>query len=635
MRNVLVKFFVLLLCVWGFGAEAEGADQNPYEYEIGDVSKWDGPHIPVGPQWFAVTYTDDDDDDTQWPATYGGALPENDIVPWSSERSMNTSADLLPNFSSIYLNDGHGGAIQSIGLIIKEGNGVLDLFCSNIAGHSMDVLANVPGYNVTNTTVPVQPSGNAWRLSFKANSPRSYGSRLGYLTFRQSDGSGYRQSINIPLIVANVSDSTAALRGSELYLDMTIFDDKNNPVTRKKFRWGVGADATRDLGTLVVIDRDQQAKYNLTAQITNRSGVRYLWQRYDIQPPIMPPSHWEYDLTPDLYGTLPRQIWFDPQSQIAPGLVTTYANISMDMTYGTRDLIQLYPFPQQASGALHSLRLTYRVVGGMSLYDSVDDPSWTVSAFRVENNFESPGNATEKEIAQHAKGGSSVVMPADDYPFEGVEYRYFGAEAFDSNSFIISADATGVANNPGEVALLPMRVRMRISRLDIAGRWNNVINAENGGNLAAALPNICTIWLYSQNTNELYANLFDALKNRGKKVEDCIQAFTYTENGQDYLYVDFMVLLADAESRNSGKTAFVQVVEHDTVQYIYIGDGNVDGEWTLGFFVTAETSGGGGGGGGDKTGGGSGCGVGWGIGMALLCLPLFLRTRKTPNYDDR
>ena len=221
-------------------------------------------------------------------------------------------------------------------------------------------------------------------------------------------------------------------------------------------------------------------------------------------------------------------------------------------------------------------------------------------------------------------------MPGAGYSFTGVKYHYFNSSAF--NSFMISAEAPQVLE-ANEVALLPMRVRMRISRHEapLVGRWEEIVNAENDGDLAAKLANFVTIWVYSPHTAEREMNLFTSLRNRGYTTEKCFQAFT---NG-DFLYVDFMVLLADAVSKEAGKTAFCYVVEDDKVPYILIGDGNVDGAWTLGFYVTAPDEKPGSGdkpesGGKPDDSGGGGCDIG-SLGMVLALLGSLLLIKTIRN----
>jgi len=495
------------------------------------------------------------------------------------------------------------------------------------------------------------PQSISWRLNLEADGPHVYGSRFGWLTLRQSRLDGYRESINIPVVVANVFDFLAGVPGNELYLDMIIRDERNEIVNRKMLRWGANMNESRGLGTFHIIKPEgtQDPVYTLTARITNRTGLRYLFQRYDELPPYqgegfpsrgLLPAYWRYDLAPYPGADLPLSFQLDPQSQIAPGLVTTYTNIPINMMYsGTGKLFRLYPFVQQPS-PLYELTFTHRAVGGMTLYGngrvSADHGGWAADAFNLRFD-NSPFGDFQGAVRQHT-GGEPIMLP-QGYSFNTrlMNDDYFRAEAFRTNSFTISADVPpellGVgAGSARRVPVLPMHVRLRISRYDIPEKWNEVIEAENNPsrNLVTELPKICTIQVYSQNTGELYANLFEALRNRSLEadrhenyyMENSIQAFTHN----NFLYVDFMVLLADAVSQNVGKTAFIQVVTHDTVNYILIGDGNVDDRWTIGFCVTAA---------GVMTppprrgvnrgmGGGGGCDI-WGWGMAFALAALFSR----------
>lgn len=574
----------------------------PY-YQLRDVSGERDGHTIAGAQWFATVW------DMRWinnawysyRDTEGGEAPD---VP------MVTSADLLYNFSSVYMEDPEhnvtGGddvsfdPIESVYLVIPQGRGSMKInFGNDYAQHNPwspqpameDVLVSVPDY--TTRVEPMKPQLvpiNDWlkaTVSFQADSPQSYGSTLGYLTFRQSASfdtgfTGYRESIKIPLVVANVFDGTAAEAGNELYFDMTVFDS-GDVLTRNKFRWGADRDMTRDIGTFFTM-RPAGATmpvYDLETRITNRTGTRYRIQRYDAiratYSEIFPQS-WAYDLTPDLYGSLPASFFLDAQSQIAPGLITAYDS-QMDMTYGSAESFRLYPY--QGAERAHDLRLTFRKVGGMSPYGTVSAsgtvPPWSVTGFSMAfADVVRNKDNTADEIAAYA--GGTPVMPASGYAFRGVSDRYIKADAF--NSFVISTDVPSGLVGSDDVALLPVKIRMRVSRKEapIVGIWNELANADS---VIGTFANTCAVWVRSDATTERDMNLFTTLRNRGYSPEKCVQAFTYG----DYLYLDFVVLLADAVSQNSGKTAFCQVVEDDKVPYILIGDGAVDGAWNLSFYV--------------------------------------------------
>jgi hypothetical protein len=184
------------------------------------------------------------------------------------------------------------------------------------------------------------------------------------------------------------------------------------------------------------------------------------------------------------------------------------------------------------------------------------------------------------EIAQYT--GGSPVMPNDNYAFTTeITVPYIKSDAF--NAFMISADVPSGLTGSDDVALMPVRIRLRVSRREapLVGRWDEIANADS---VIDAFANVCTVWVRSPHAAEQDMNLFSTLSNRGYSAKQCVQAFTHN----DFLYLDFIVLLADAVSQNTGKTAFCQVVEDDKIPYVLIGDGKVDYVWNLTFYV-AET----------------------------------------------
>ena len=121
-------------------------------------------------------------------------------------------------------------------------------------------------------------------------------------------------------------------------------------------------------------------------------------------------------------------------------------------------------------------------------------------------------------------------------------------------------------------------------------RWEELDNAANARELFNMFSRFGTVWVRSSAANERDANLFTAINNKGSNIGvsagDCVRAFIY----DNALYLDFIVLLADAVSKNNGKTAFVEVFKDDNVPYVLIGDGNIDKRWELEFYVAATGS---------------------------------------------
>ncbi|GHS98068.1 hypothetical protein AGMMS50276_19200 [Synergistales bacterium] len=663
MRKTRILGVLLLFIALIFAGRAEAASEKDYYYydyehfhyyQLRDVSGVRDGHTIAGAQWFA-TITDWtrlwEDPLDAWgrrPDTEGGQAPG---VP------MVTSADLLSNFDGVYMEDPEHyrgnyysphippiypdpnyrlfeedlnfDPIESVYLVIPEGHGemridfgndqtshyppVPDIFASQDAME--DILVEVPGY--TTTFKPNKPqlvSADKWlpiETTFSAEDSQNYGSSLGYLTFRQSASfdvnfSGWRESIKIPIVVANVHNGPASDPGNELYFDMSIFGTSGDIVTRKKFRWGASENMTQDLGTFFMVQASgAMPTYRFGTQVTNRTGVRYRQQRYDSRGTSYQdiyPVYWSYDIPRDLYGTLPESFALDLQSQIAPGLVTHYL-ADMDMTYSSSESFRLYPFADPI--APRDLRLTFRKVRGMAPYGTVSAPlgapaPWSVTGFHMTfvDVVENAEN-TEREITKYTT--VPPAMPAlPGYTFANVgtddvvSDTYINSEAL--SAFVISKDvpidiqvtfnASGDIVSHDKAALLPVRVRLTLPRQDAAlvGQWDKIENADS---VIDELAKTYAIWVRSPYTMERDLNLFTSLANRGYDVKNCMQAFTYG----NFLYIDFIALLADSVSPLDGKSAFCYVVEDDKIPYILIGDGNIDNAWKLGFYVAKNGAG--------------------------------------------
>ena len=130
-----------------------------------------------------------------------------------------------------------------------------------------------------------------------------------------------------------------------------------------------------------------------------------------------------------------------------------------------------------------------------------------------------------------------------------------------------------------------MRVRLRIPRREqiLVGRWEQLSEAAGGKALLKQFMRFGTVWLRSGRTNERDTNLFTAISQRGVDPAECVSAFLYN----DELYLDFILLLADAKSPREGYTAYLRTFRDDGIPYILIGDGAADGVWNLGLYVDA------------------------------------------------
>ncbi len=495
-----------------------------------------------------------------------------------------------------------------------------------------------------------------------------YGSRLGYISFRQrasfADGySNYREYTTLPLVIANVANGNASV--TPLLFDMIVTDSSDEIVSRVKFTWDAQTDnINQDLGTFFMIG-SRDVTYKLETRITNRTGTRYELYRYDMMGSngvnpnyrdshvsIMP-DYWKYDLTQDLYGTLPDYFLLDAHSQIAPGLVTVYKK-NIGEGYRTismgGDTAESFRLTEWNDSSPKNLRLKYRRIGGMTpIENGIHVPESDVKVQEFIMQFVDVANNTDQTAAELTtmmgkypsmigigplvnNPDLSIIKSAADEDAAEVKKVYINSSAIDAFSFVktvpsgiirlMSEDTAPINDTPTsgdnsvltsgdtpgvpafklseivytsiDIGLQPIAVRMRIPRTSnaqINQNWNALDNAENSRALFTELSKYITVWLRSDYTGERDADMFSAVNNKGNDLGVGAVDCVRASVYEDALYLDFIVLLADGKSTREGRTAYVSVFKDDDVPYILIGDGCEDGIWNMTFYVGPASGG--------------------------------------------
>ena len=505
-------------------------------------------------------------------------------------------------------------------------------------------------------------SGNSLNANVRVRgmTPSLYGSVQGYISFRQratlaTGYTNYREITSIPLVIANVAEGNASV--NPLMFDMIVFNG-SDVVNRIKFTWDAQADNPgQDLGTFFMIG-SRDVTYQLETRITNRTGTRYELYRYDMTGTMngtptyrdgynnIMPDYWKYDLTEDMYGTLPETFLLDAHSQIAPGLVTVYKN-NIGEGYRTisteNDTSESFRLYEYASGTPRNLRLSYKRIGGMTPIEGGNHtPAGGVNVREFMMDFADvahDSNETAIElfrltgkypamigrgplIAQSRIAASDYGDDADPAEVSSVYINSTAVDAFrivktvpDGLVRLTSADTGTTASDdatvpaptnpvsgdasfaPSEVVytstdipLQPVSIRMVVPRSNrlIVNHWDEMNSASDSAELFRIFSRYGTVWVRAENTGEKDANLFSAIGNKGSGIGvgagDCVRAFLYN----DALYLDFIVIMADGSSVNTGKTAYVGVFKDDNVPYVLIGDGDEDGKWELTFYIDSS-----------------------------------------------
>lgn len=578
-------------------------------------------------------------------------LSGDNILLHSGDVFYNMSADLAYTLSGDEVYDADDKLVYTLESAKDDTTSVYICAVRNI-GESITVSDFNDDYTITlNPSSEGEiPSGSYLdvKMNIRGTDSFNYGSRMGYITFRQraSFAPGYtnfREAEPVPFVIANVSDGNAS--DNPLIFDMTV-TESNDVVNRIKFRWDAQSDMPdQDLGTFFMIQSADSAMpvYDLETAITNRTGTRYMLYRYDMGMRTdnnyreILPDYWRYDLTQDLYGTLPSRFLLDAHSQIAPGLVTVYkSNVGsgyseLDTQYDTSESFRLYEY---ASGTPRNLRLNYKRVGGMTKL-SEETPSGGVRVREFSMQFADVAHNSDETVRelQNLTGKTPVMISADvsasslrssaqnnSSSEAHTKSVYIRSSAIDAFQFlkdvpeglvsydIISEDETSGDETSGdntlsdthfytsdteivshEIALQPLSIRMKIPRQNqlLVAHWDELDNAENSRELFNIFSRYGAVWVRSSAAAERDTNMFTAINNKGANTgvsaSDCVSAFIYN----DALYIDFIAVTADGKSTNANRTAYIEIFRDDNVPYVLIGDGAEDGKWDLTFFIDA------------------------------------------------
>ena len=589
----------------------------------------------------------------------------------SGDNSIYTSADVLAYTVSASLDKVYDASNNLVYTIETDATG--DMFICEIRNVNESItfsdFDSDYTFNLNPSTEQSIPSAGSLSTNVRIRgiTPSSYGSRLGYISFRQRASfapgyTNYREITSLPLVIANVAEGNASVY--PLMFDMIVSDSADNRVvSRIKFTWDAQTDKPdQDLGTFFMIG-SRDVTYQLETRITNRTGTRYELYRYDMTGSVngtpvdrdgynnIMPDYWKYDLTEDMYGTLPESFKLDAHSQIAPGLVTVYKeNIgegyrTINTQNDTSESFRLYEY---ASGNPKNLRLNYRRIGGMTPIEGgnhtpesgVNVREFIMDFVDVANNT----NQTAEELyvltgklpAMIGRGpliSDKSRFTASDYGDEDspaeVSSVYINSSAIDgfkitkivpitepelvrrisedtgsdtttsgdTSAPTISNDSPAIGVGPAEIIytsidipLQPVSIRMRIPRQNqlIVNHWDEMDNAANSAELFNIFSRYGTVWVRSEATAEKDANLFTAINNKGNNLGVSAGDCVRAFIYDDELYLDFIVIMADGVSKTSGKTAYVEIFKDDNVPYILIGDGREDGIWDLTFYIASS-----------------------------------------------
>jgi hypothetical protein len=463
---------------------------------------------------------------------------------------------------------------------------------------------------------------SGWKFDFtKYARAGEYDTSRGYLAFHQNPSVSPSQTVQIPLIIANVRNGNASqkplLFRSAMRERMSggTAGARGNIVAYDHFGWNV-AENYSPIGvsdwvfvpvTKLPID-DNQVNYDLRTDITNYSGLRYGLQRQDLGmgDKWMPPTRWRMDLPAGVDDVDP-DVTLNVLSHVPPGLITTYDQ-SFNVVKGANPIMDLYPIDETTSS--YRLTLRHPSIFGIDLgRESGFDFDVTGFSYLSSQSF--------LDRVKTGAGSKTVMMPTtEDSVMSGITSQTFldsnavntlAVDAAIPRHMVISDDADG---------MLPLYVTLKISKDNqfMVSRWNALLTQwRSTGRIKTQFANQFSLYVhYPDGTN---LDLFDWLQ-RNNEFDRTVKVFLDEEQG--YVTISFIVMMMDSDSKD------VSVVEdttdNGTCGFIVMKDGQKNERWNT-TFVTAPV-----GyidfipdaGGGSSGSGGGGCGVGVPISALML-----------------
>jgi hypothetical protein len=464
-----------------------------------------------------------------------------------------------------------------------------------------------------------------WRFDLTKNGSTRYETTRGNMIFHLNPRLAASQTLQIPMIVANVHDYSAEQQPllfrstmRENYSENTLSSDI---VAYDRFTWDVTSNFEVGNKTdwvfvpvsALPIDANYRDRvYRLRTDITNYSGIRYALQRYDMSP--MYPSRWAMDLPVDVKDVEPN-ILLDTRSQIPPGLITTYDQ-PFNVVSGVKEIFRMYPVDPPVPSGFRELTLSHPSIFGLQYGSAMRGDGYTVIGFDLL--------ASDKEFMDKlssANGVRKAVSPEQDDDVMNADAFSQGYIAGDAiNTMEINAKVPSRLNTASEdlTGVLPLHVTFNLPHRNrfIAQRWDALLEEwKNSGRVKNMFSNQFT--LYMQFADGKTYDIFEWLK-ANSAFDNTVKVFI--DESRDCVTVSFIVILLDADS-TSIRMVGDQTVTTDN-NYMTIRDGGSDGMWKATFFtapanyVPTEPSGNLGGESGG--GGGGGCASGTFAAISLL-----------------
>ncbi|MDL2264046.1 hypothetical protein LJC31_05280 [Synergistaceae bacterium OttesenSCG-928-I11] len=501
----------------------------------------------------------------------------------------------------------------------------------------------------------------------KSGKSGEYGTAKTYMSFQQNPTSTPSQTLNIPLVIANVANGNAMKKPLEFQMvlrENATAGSLSDIVAYDRFEWNVDQNMTHVSKSdwIFVPWTDNilgEATYNLTAHIRNFCGIRYELQRYDNRTyTTMTPDKWEMDLPLDRLDIgegLYNRLYLDHLSHIAPGMITTYSQ-RYNADKADEKVFRMYGVDNDRN-KIRDLTLRHNMIRGTNLGErktggGVGTTNYSIQGFKytpLHQNFLNDASCDLVAPSLEMPEPDDLVMTSmtvtDDQgsPVVQTAVSTIKIEAPVPSRMIYNKETHPV------VGLLPLHITLNLKKSNhyVSQKWDALLDQwKRTGDIKDAFFDSFRLHMHSE-SGDVDVDLFEWMKKQGiyntnvKVFMDEDKVFSDTTKG--CITVSFIAMLVDSykeprpDSNDPSKGNAVLLKDKDDKtslerKIMALRDCNRNDKWDTTLYIryvnipvpptSQDVTG--------SSGGGGGCSAGLPmtiVGAAFCILPFLIRKR--------
>jgi hypothetical protein len=410
-----------------------------------------------------------------------------------------------------------------------------------------------------------------------------YGTERTYMRFHQNPDYTPSQTLQIPLVLANVRDGSAI--DAPLLFRTAVRDNSGSIAAYDQFKWAVSGNKEvggDDNWIFVPVQNEDinsvSVDYRLVTDVRNFCGIRYGLDRYDLMGwrETLRPKRWAMDL-PVTVKDISPDIRLDELSHIAPGLITTYDQ-SFNVAGGRHNVFTVYAVDAIGTAPLNPfvLKLAHPLIFGVSRGTSNGDV-YNVTGFQLL-----PSDTEFPRKAASSLGVRKIAMPSQDVVSPTVVTGGFvTADAVGTVKANV-AMPDGMLRSNDVTGILPLHVTFNLPSANrfIGPKWDDLVDAfKLSGSVRDLFAENYSLYAYS--TGGRKTDIFEWLRKHDA-LEKVVKVFVDEERGMVTLSFVVMLLDGDAKLWMLRDSSAVPSYSYD---YLAMGDGTLNDAWDVSFYV--------------------------------------------------